>query len=106
MKIPFDTTPSEQDAVFSMQVRAEQDVQTCIANFFNGDTDAATKMPGAQLRFEKARRTWLMFCHRKYSKPAPLEPAALAEAGHADCACCGVEGADKRIRRIDAAPGC
>lgn len=84
MKIPFDTTLSEQDAVFSMHARAEKDVQACIENFFNGDTQAAAKMLSAQVRYEKARRTWLMFCHRKYSKPAPLESAALLETGRAD----------------------
>lgn len=84
MKIPFDTTLSEQDAVFSMHVRAEADVKACIENFFNGDTEAAARMLGAQVRFEKARKTWLTFCHTRYSRPAAPVFAELLETGRVD----------------------
>lgn len=96
MKIPFDTTLSEQDAVFSVHARAEADVQACIANFFNGDTEAGAKMLGAQVRLEKARKTWLRFCLVKYSKPAVPGFIELQKIDQTPEAGAEVEEADKQ----------
>jgi hypothetical protein len=70
MKVPFESTLSEQDAVFSVYVQAETRVNDCVANFFNGDMQAEAKMRAAQCRSESARKAWLAFCLERYSKPA------------------------------------
>ncbi|HEX4325681.1 MAG TPA: hypothetical protein VH105_02630 [Burkholderiales bacterium] len=70
MKIPFDTSLSEQDAVFAMHIQAEQEVYACIAGLFEGTPEADAKMAVAQCRREVTCKTWLAFCLKKYSPPA------------------------------------
>lgn len=64
-------TTAYEEAMLALYLRAEDDLQTCIVNFFGDDPDRLAKMAAARGRCDIARDDWIICRQLRNLKPSP-----------------------------------
>ncbi len=70
MTKPDHPTAAFEDAMLALYLRAEEELQTCIVNFFSDDPDRLTKMAAARGRCDTARDDWIICRDLRNLKPS------------------------------------